>query len=260
MALIMALGVLPAQVFALDGSSPEVSAPAAQQADQQQDQVAPDSATQAQPANDPNPQDQPSPDPAPQASLAEDAEVPAGEGVSLKGRLPQDAVAEATPVSVEVDGVEAIAAYDINIYADESQKDADAKWQPSEDTIQVQIKDGVLFLISSTLPAGTYQLREKAAPNGYQPLAPHIEFTISSTGAVTLGTHHPVGTSLAEQVMDAEPGKPLVYTLTVLNYRLLPSPSGLSMDVRPYLILAGAGAALWLVARSASGKKRREEK
>ena len=76
MALIMALGVLPAQVFALDGSSPEVSAPAAQQADQQQDQVAPDSATQAQPANDPNPQDQPAPDPAPQAPLAEDAELP----------------------------------------------------------------------------------------------------------------------------------------------------------------------------------------
>ena len=97
MALIMALGVLPAQVFALDGSSPEVSAPAAQQADQQQDQVAPDLATQAQPANDPNPQAQSTTDSEPPAAQVQPANDPNPQAQSTTD--PEPLAAQAQPAN-----------------------------------------------------------------------------------------------------------------------------------------------------------------
>ena len=78
--------------------------------------------------------------------------------------------------------------------------------------------DGVIPKIDRTLPAGTYQLREKQALNGYQALPGHIEFTVSITGAVSLlpsmsSADWVILNSAAEEGTDA-----LVYTMTILNY------------------------------------------
>ena len=73
--------------------------------------------------------------------------------------------------------------------------------------------NGVIPKLDNTLPAGTYELRELEAPDGYEPLTGHIRFTVSGTGAITLG-EHPDGVTLTETTNDAGA---IEYTLTVLN-------------------------------------------
>ena len=73
--------------------------------------------------------------------------------------------------------------------------------------------DGVIPNIDKDLPAGTYQLRETAAPNGYEDLTGPIDFTVSPLGEITLGSH-PANVTLTEET--GEEGK-LVFTLTVPN-------------------------------------------
>ena len=73
--------------------------------------------------------------------------------------------------------------------------------------------DGVIPKLDNTLPAGTYQLREKVTPGGYQPLSGHIYFTVSSTGVISLEEHPEA--SLASPV-DSATGN-IAYTITVTN-------------------------------------------
>ncbi|MBQ4176286.1 MAG: LPXTG cell wall anchor domain-containing protein, partial [Lachnospiraceae bacterium] len=80
-------------------------------------------------------------------------------------------------------------------------------------------RDGVIPLIDNTLPAGTYQLREKTAPSGYQTLPGYIEFTVSRTGAVSLlpSMSSAQWVSLTETTDPRIPAE-LVYTMTIRNY------------------------------------------
>ena len=73
--------------------------------------------------------------------------------------------------------------------------------------------DGTIPGIDNTLPAGTYELRETAALDGYQTLPAYIRFTVSPTGAVTLGTH-PDTVTLTETV---NADNSVSYTMTILN-------------------------------------------
>ena len=74
--------------------------------------------------------------------------------------------------------------------------------------------DGRLPGIDATLPAGTYELREKqASGSGYMTLA-HIRFTVSPTHTVTLGSV-PEGVTLTLDI-NSEDGT-AAYTMTVLN-------------------------------------------
>ena len=73
--------------------------------------------------------------------------------------------------------------------------------------------DGILPGLDNTLPAGTYELREKAPLSGYRALASHVHFGVSTTGKVSLGAC-PNGVSLdTEDLSDGT----LAYTLNVPN-------------------------------------------
>ena len=73
--------------------------------------------------------------------------------------------------------------------------------------------DGVIPKLDKTLPAGTYQLREKVTPSGYQPLSGHIYFTVSSTGEILL-VQHPEAS--LDSSVDSVTGN-IAYTITVTN-------------------------------------------
>ena len=55
----------------------------------------------------------------------------------LTGKMPGNAIVEANPVTVEIDGEYVIAAYDIEIYANANQQRKGKTWQPAGDKVQV---------------------------------------------------------------------------------------------------------------------------
>ncbi len=108
---------------------------------------------------------------------------------------------------------------------------------------------GLISLLDNTLPAGTYELRETAAPEGYQLLPTHIRFTVSETGAITLGAHAE-GTTLTQTILS---DGTIAYTLTVLNGMNNPAPTGITRNTEPFagMLIAGiilCSAALLLTA------------
>jgi len=69
--------------------------------------------------------------------LADDAVVWANDDLYLTGKLPANAVVDATPVEIEIGGEDVIAAYDIKIYANEKQREKGKTWQPADDKVEV---------------------------------------------------------------------------------------------------------------------------
>ena len=88
----------------------------------------------------------------------------------------------------------------------------DVNPMPGYETLTTE-PDGTVPKVDTTLGPGTYELREKSTLEGYEMLASYIDFTISDTGAVTLGAH-PEGVSLSANV--AADGS-LAYELEILN-------------------------------------------
>ncbi|MBQ3378884.1 MAG: LPXTG cell wall anchor domain-containing protein, partial [Clostridia bacterium] len=74
-------------------------------------------------------------------------------------------------------------------------------------------ENGKIPKIDNTLPAGTYELREKTPLDGYKPIGAYTRFTVSPTGAVTLGDH-PDTVTLSN--IFSEDGV-LKYVMTVTN-------------------------------------------
>ena len=71
----------------------------------------------------------------------------ANEDIYLTGKMPGNAVVDATPVTVEVDGEFVLAAYDVKIYTNAKQREKGKTWQPSDKKVQVHFfnedfKDG----------------------------------------------------------------------------------------------------------------------
>ena len=75
--------------------------------------------------------------------------------------------------------------------------------------------DGYIPRITEELPAGTYQLREKEASDGYELLDGYIDFTISETGMITLGSA-PEGVKLSDE---ADQGGRIEYQISVPNLK-----------------------------------------
>ncbi len=71
---------------------------------------------------------------------------------------------------------------------------------------------GIIPKIDNTLPAGTYQLREKATVAGYRLMSEYIVFNISSTGGIAL-VNPPEGVELVR----AEDGGRASYLLNISN-------------------------------------------
>ncbi len=72
--------------------------------------------------------------------------------------------------------------------------------------------DGIVPGIDNTLPPGDYQLREKKAPADCSALPSYINFSISNTGVVTLGSH-PDEVSLTSTAAEGETR----YVMSIVN-------------------------------------------
>ncbi|MBQ9272873.1 MAG: InlB B-repeat-containing protein, partial [Mogibacterium sp.] len=65
----------------------------------------------------------------------------ANDALYLTGKMPGNAVVEAIPVAVVIDGEDVLAAYDINIYPNANQQKKGHTWQPAGDKVQVHLID-----------------------------------------------------------------------------------------------------------------------
>ena len=74
--------------------------------------------------------------------------------------------------------------------------------------------DGRVPRLDETLPEGTYELREKAVIEGYEPLSGHIHFTVSENGKITEGTL-PDGVTFTSTQNDGT----VSFVITVPNYQ-----------------------------------------
>ena len=78
-----------------------------------------------------------------------DADLPQGtlnygDIVRVSGLLPKDAIVEAIPVNVEIEGQSVLLAYDITIYENEEKKNAGISWQPDENGLFVEFISSAL--------------------------------------------------------------------------------------------------------------------
>lgn len=65
----------------------------------------------------------------------------ANSDIYLTGKMPGNAVVDATPVTVEIDGEIVLAAYDVKIYTNAKQREKGKTWQPSDKKVQVHFFD-----------------------------------------------------------------------------------------------------------------------
>ncbi len=79
--------------------------------------------------------------------------------VTLTGRMPLFGTAEVNPVQVQVDGVDALVAYDIKIYANSIMKLLGIPWQPSEGAVRVTVKSDVFADAEGSL--SVYHLQDE---------------------------------------------------------------------------------------------------
>ena len=112
---------------------------------------------------------------------------------------------------------------------------------------------GDIVINTAILAPGTYQLREKTAPGGYLSiLEDAIVLIVSNTGYVTLSREDP--SYLSNRIATETDAKTCEYTLTVQNQRQMPSPTGLTISIVPFIVLVGSG--LLLTPICLAGKKR----
>ena len=67
-----------------------------------------------------------------------------GDIVRVSGLMPKDAIVEAIPVNVEIEGQSVLLAYDITIYENEEKKNASISWQPGENGLSVEFISSAL--------------------------------------------------------------------------------------------------------------------
>ena len=73
-------------------------------------------------------------------TLIPDNAIWANDALYLTGKMPKNAVVVAEPVSVEIEGQDVLAAWDIKIYANENQRQKGKTWQPAGDSVQVHMR------------------------------------------------------------------------------------------------------------------------
>ena len=73
--------------------------------------------------------------------------------------------------------------------------------------------NGCIPMLDNSLPAGTYELREKSTLEGYQVLGTYIQFTVSPTGRITLEAEMD-DVELKSDVLEDET---LAYVMTIVN-------------------------------------------
>ncbi|MBQ9299175.1 MAG: hypothetical protein IJ214_01555, partial [Clostridia bacterium] len=73
----------------------------------------------------------------PPVQLVDNGALWANADIYLTGKIPGNGIVEAIPVTVDIDGEEVLAAYDINIYANEKQRQKGKTWQPADKKVQL---------------------------------------------------------------------------------------------------------------------------
>ena len=111
----------------------------------------------------------------------------------------------------------------------------------------VSDKNGVIPGINQMLDPGTYYLKEKTAPAGYDVMPEAVRFMISRTGKVTLSEADASASAgnaaAADNSGSAELSSKvlqdgtMVYTLTVWNGQKIPAPTGVDQRHMPYVCM-----------------------
>ena len=115
--------------------------------------------------------------------------------------------------------------------------------------------EGVIPGLDDRLPPGTYQLREKETPEGYEELSKHTVFKVSETGYITLIENDPA-VELSQESGEAD--QSIEYILTVKNMKPgieLPSTGGVGTRL---IYLLGALMVAFAAAASFIRRRRRE--
>ena len=120
--------------------------------------------------------------------------------------------------------------------------------------------DGLIAGLDNTLPAGTYQLREKreSVPEAYTPLSKYVVFTVSELGEVRL-VSGPEEVGFTEETSDDPSGK-VTYTITIRNYSTNEvAPTDYRASSTPYLWMFVFGLAIVSIAMMVRRKRRTKE-
>lgn len=115
----------------------------------------------------------------------------ANDDICLIGKMPGNAVVDATPVTVEIDGQKVLAAYDIKIYANANQKAKGKTWQPADNKVTVYFRD-VEFTECESVDV--YHLADEAAePEFVSAVVPDdhgtVEFEAASFSVYVVVSH-----------------------------------------------------------------------
>ena len=134
------------------------------------------------------------------AELVDDGALYSNQDLYITGKLPAKGIIDVTPVSVSVEGQDALIAYDINIYVNENQKAKGKTWQPAGDKVTVHLRDAALVGLDQVnvyhLPAGGgAELVGTVAPAGDSISFDAYSF---STYAVLTLTHYEGSSSSTE--------------------------------------------------------------
>lgn len=105
-----------------------------------------------------------------------------GDIVRVSGLLPKDAIVEAIPVDVEIEGQIVLLAYDITIYENEDKKNAGICWQPEEGGLNVEFISSALE--ESEEEVNIWHMEDSKQDPEYVTAAPSsddsVEFTAES--------------------------------------------------------------------------------
>lgn len=105
-----------------------------------------------------------------------------GDIVRVSGLLPKDAIVEAIPVDVEIEGQIVLLAYDITIYENEEKKNAGICWQPEEGGLNVEFISSALE--ESEEEVNIWHMEDSEQDPEYVTAAPSsddsVEFTAES--------------------------------------------------------------------------------
>ena len=134
----------------------------------------------------------------------------ANDDVCLTGKMPGNAVVDATPVTVEIDGQKVLAAYDIKIYANANQKAKGKTWQPADNKVTVFFRSAEFTECESV---DVYHLADEAAePEFVSTVAPDdhgaVEFEAASFSVYVVVSHE----EETVLVPKGDPEKPLTRT------------------------------------------------
>lgn len=149
----------------------------------------------------------------------------ANDDLYLTGKMPKNAVVEAEPVSVTIDGEDVLAAWDIKIYANENQRQKGKTWQPAGDKVQVHMRSDAFLGTSGEL--NVYHLADAGSAAEYVDSVTAsdswVEFDAASFSAYAIST-------VLEKTITATDGNTYKITVTYDSASGIPAGAALAVS------------------------------